>query len=200
MDWMKFWIWAVVTGVIIAADLWHKFYGIWSLVGYAVIAALIWFLLTNIGRWPTTVNPQPVQYQQWPIQEYLYWIVYHGTKGIYQALIILRQGIKPGDGTKYGVGVYMTFDFNEAQQYSKVGAAILKLYIRTDTNCIEWNSIPGTTPDEKHAWCIHNGHNMIYIDQYKWFVAIGQKGVPVATPGLAGVEVLDFHGNPINTN
>ena len=42
------------------------------------------------------------------------------------------------------------------------------------------------------------GYQIVFIQEYNWFVVFGQKGLPVQIPGLAGVEVLDFHGNPIN--
>ena len=77
-----------------------------------------------------------------PVPEYPYWVVYHGTESQYSAQKIIKEGIKPGDRDLFGIGVYLTFHFEEAILYAKYAGVVLRVFIRKDTPCIEWNNIP----------------------------------------------------------
>lgn len=193
MDKTKIGIAIVVWAVIVIVDLAAGFFGVWSLIGYAVLAAFIWILLSTGDHKTITGKPKPTS-------EDKYWVVYHGTEHLESAIRILKEGIKPGDRDVFGVGAYLTFYMEEARLYSLTGGVILRLYIEKNVKWIRWEDVPGFSPPAKRKWCMDNGYQLVFINEYKWFVVFGQKDLPVSIPGLAGVEVLDFHGNSININ
>jgi len=125
------------------------------------------------------------------------WIFYHGTPDINRAWNSVQEGLKPGPGKAYGVGVYMTASFDDAKQYSRETGVIFKLYIRTDTPLLHWDSIYGSTNAEKETWCQTYNTGLVYLQSNKWLIVHGTLGVPVMIPGLNKAELLNYYGNLI---
>lgn len=195
MDKTKIGIAVVVWGLIVTVDLLHGFFGILSVIGYVILAGLIWILLTAGDGRKITGKPKYVPVR---LPQSMYWILFHGTKPISSAARIIQEGFRPGIDGAFGVGLYLSAYFDDAVVHAGQFGAIFKLYIRNNTPWNYYDNIPGFDNESKNRWCRENGLSFVYIPQYKWFVVMGLAGVPLTIPGLAKVEVLDFHGNPIN--
>jgi hypothetical protein len=124
-------------------------------------------------------------------------IGYHGTPNIDNVRNAVVNGLMPGDRDLYGVGVYISKNRNDAMSYTGNDGYYLKLYFAPAVEYHEYDNIPGTSKEAKHAWVMGSGNPLVYIKQKDWFVAFGKKGVPVRIPGLTTVEVFDRNHNLI---
>jgi hypothetical protein len=126
-------------------------------------------------------------------------VVYHGTPDTTNVRKIIREGLKPGNGNKFGTGVYMAESFDYAKAHSKQGGRVLELHIRGNTPYWVYENIPGSDANEK--WANSGGglfQPLIWIQSQRWFVCFGGKGTPVQIPGLWKVKVRDYFGNYVN--
>jgi hypothetical protein len=123
---------------------------------------------------------------------------YHGTPNIDNIKNAIVNGLIPGDGDAYGVGVYITKDRDEAlKTYGKGTGYYLKLRIEAWTDYHYYDLIPGASKEAKHAWVMRSDNQLVYIRDKEWFVVFGNKGVPVRIPGLKSVEVYNHNHNRI---
>ena len=81
--------------------------------GVFMAACGVFFLLDKIDP-PGTPKPAPVQKVQ-------YWKVYHGTPSWNNAASAIQNGLVPGPGGAFGIGVYTAFDYSVAQSYARGG-------------------------------------------------------------------------------
>lgn len=129
-----------------------------------------------------------------------HYIGYHGTRDMQRAIRACFEGIKPGNGDNYGVGVYATAGFPEAQSYAAdQGGAILRFHIRVGTYYKDYDHLPGNTREEKRAWAMSNLNGFVFVREKSWYLFYGHYGQPVTIPGLDYVYLLDYHGNEIQT-
>lgn len=126
-----------------------------------------------------------------------HYIGYHGTSDIQKAIKACYEGMKPGSGNHYGIGVYATAHLTEAQSYSIPGGAILRFHINVNTPYKDYEILPGNTPDEKRIWTMSNFNGFIFIREKGWYLFYGYPDMPVYIPGLDYVYLLDYYGNKL---
>jgi hypothetical protein len=141
----------------------------------------------------TTVSIPDIKRSNKPYVGEPYMVGFHGTPTIENVRNAVINGFIPGAGNLYGDGIYIPKKSEDAMPYTGSDGYLFKLFIRRNTPYHEYDKIPGTTKEEKHAWVMKSGNPLVYIRDKEWFVVFGNKGVPVKIPGLKSVEVYDHN-------